>query len=144
MSRVGKETQKKIDAIAPLTIKVGARDAKSGIIGDPRNCAIARALKRQGVAQNVAVGASIVYVERADGVWVRYQLKSEDKKMIQAFDQLRYFRPGTYELQPPAPSKRIGARRGKPSGSNTRGTGKSVQATRKTPTRVVCTPTIGG
>lgn len=123
MNRNGKPVR---DAEAPLILNIRPRDVKNAVSGDPRNCAIAQCIKRHEHEVLVSVGATVVLVE-SEECTTRYVLRNEDRKMIHAFDQVRYFRPGEIVLLPPPPKRRIGARRGTPPGSNRR-TGRARTA----------------
>ena len=106
-----------IDGSEEFRVRVMPKDIRRATPREPSSCAIAQGLLRSKEVQSVRVGACYVYVEFKDRV-ERYELSTEDKKKVRAFDKAIYFEPSTYYLQPP--KKKLGARRGESPGSNVR------------------------
>lgn len=102
--------KKVVDATSPLRIKVTPRDAKLGANKDPGACAAARAAKREVpncISARVHLGR--VYIEEKNR-WIRYKTPDSLRSEIIAFDRGGEFDPGEYELLPPSPADRLGAR----------------------------------
>ena len=109
---------RKRDASKPRRYKIIRDDLVHANPGEPTSCALARSIERHG--QKPAVGAGVVWIEEADGTRVRYILSPKDQAIIRAFDDSSIFPTVTVTLLPPAPSQRLGARRGEAHGSDRR------------------------
>ena len=143
MQRGGKTM---VDAKRKLGVLIIAEDVDSAEPTDPGHCAVAQSLRRREGIESVSVGASMVYVIRTanPNIIERYAISPNDRAMIREFDKQGLF-PCGYKviLQPPPPTRKLGARAGKRSGTEKR-TGKRKNAvhrvSRSTPTRHVAAP----
>ena len=116
MRRNGLEVR---DATAPLTVKVTQKDIDQAVQRDPETCAVARGCKRMKDVIDVRIGATTAFVDRGNYI-ERFVIDPDDRKRLAVFDRDGYFAPGTYRLLPPPEERKIGARAGQKSGSNTR------------------------
>lgn len=109
------------DAHKNLKVRVTNKNVNEGIQCDACNCAIAMGVKEKPGLDYVRIGAGVAFVgNKNDDYLLRYTLKNTDRRMAKAFDVAKVFLPGTYTLQAPVGSKKIGARSGSKSGSQTR------------------------
>lgn len=86
-----------LDAAKPLEIEVKTCDIKNSKSCHPRDCAIARALVREGFVE-AFVFRSTVWVADGKGHLVRYGLPASLQKEVVAFDRGAKFMPGDYYL----------------------------------------------
>lgn len=111
-----------VDAVAPLTVKIGSRDRTGAEIRNPERCVVARAVRRtlNGDIVGVKIGAQKAYVEYGDRV-VRYQVPKETREMVRAYDAAGFYPTGvTARLVPVPPTHRLGTQN-KPSGKKSKG-----------------------
>ena len=106
-------------------MEVTENDVKHSAKKDLNGCAMAVAAKRQFHATGMIVSPSVAYVVKHDKA-IRFQLPTSVQKEIVSFDRGGGFASGTYQLNYPKKSQRIGARaeRGLSSGSREPNKGK--------------------
>lgn len=76
------------DAKHPLHFPVKRVDQKKGIVGDPKRCMLARALKRvMPEATAIFVFRTRAYIPTRDGELIRYDLTDHTKRVIRRFDE---------------------------------------------------------
>ena len=109
------EVTKVTDADKPLHVTVTAGDNKSSQVRNHNACAMAVACKRQEKCDGVIVAVGVAYTIKGQEA-VRYVLPPSVSREVVSFDRKAGFVPGEYQLSVPA--KRIGARTGKESESN--------------------------
>ena len=101
--------KKVVDARKPLLLEITSRDVANSSRKDPNNCAAAVACKRQEHVKDVRVHLSHTYVDVGDK-FIRYVTPNRMRTEIVAFDRGVQFEPGQYNLRPPQPSHKLGAR----------------------------------
>lgn len=104
--------KKVVDATKSIEIKISKADTIKGASKDPGACAAARAAKRLPNCISARVHLGRVYIEHKDK-WVRYKTGDALRSEVIVFDRGGSFEPGTYQINPPAPSDREDYRRSK-------------------------------
>lgn len=97
------------DAGESVVVDVNTRDCSTGIKSSPGECAMAKAVKRQFHAEGAVIGLSVSYVIK-DGKALRFKTPQSVQREIVSFDRNQDFAPGTYQLNRPAPSERMGTK----------------------------------
>jgi hypothetical protein len=97
------------DADDNAIVEVTNSDVKNSAKKDLNGCAMAVAAKRQFHATGMIVAPSVAYVVKHNKA-IRFQLPPSVQKEIVSFDRGGGFAEGTYQLNYPKPSQRIGAR----------------------------------
>jgi hypothetical protein len=97
------------DADDNAIVEVTANDVKHSAKKDINGCAMAIAAKRQFHATGMIVAPSVAYVVKHDKA-IRFQLPQSVQKEIVSFDRGGGFAEGTYQLNYPKKSQRLGAR----------------------------------
>lgn len=115
------QVRKVVDARERASVQITRGDCGRGArIGNPGECAMARACKRQYGADGAIIGLARSYIIQGDKA-TRYDTPNSVGREITSFDRRAGFTPGTYHLAAVAPSGRFGVRpgrpRGKPNGS---------------------------
>lgn len=100
------------DADDNAVVEVTTTDVKNSAKKDLNGCAMAVAAKRQFHATGMIVAPSVAYVIKHDKA-IRFQLPTSVQKEIVSFDRGGGFASGTYQLNYPKKSQRIGARQGR-------------------------------
>lgn len=98
------------DADDNAIVEVTRDDVKNSAKKDLNGCAMAVAAKRQFHATGMIVSPSVAYIVKHDKA-IRFQLPTSVQKEIVSFDRGAGFAEGTYQLNYPKKSQRIGARR---------------------------------
>jgi hypothetical protein len=104
--------RKTVDATESLMFVIGAVHVANAICSDTNNCVVAQAVESAvGKEADVEVGATVVKVYTDDKVH-RYTTPLRLRKAIKHYDQTgKWSLPvGTYKLNPPSPTTRLGAR----------------------------------
>ena len=96
------------DADEPVSFTVTKSDVTRGASKKATSCAAARALCREGHAQEARIHASRAYIKKG-GKWLRFGVTSAMRSEIIAFDRGGEFAPGTYTLTPVQPTMRLDA-----------------------------------
>jgi len=104
-----------IDAVKPVKVIVRENDNVTGKKGQPTECAMARAMKREFDADGVIIGLSRSYIIKGKKA-TRYQTPDSVARELVSFDRHQDFAPGVYSLSPISPSSH------KPSGTPSSGT----------------------
>ena len=115
------------DADKPVSFTVTKTDVKGGASKKATSCAAARALCREGHAEEARVHASRAYIKKG-GKWLRFGVPPAMRNEIIAFDRGGEFAPGTYTLAPLHPAARLDA----PTPKRYAETGKKPSAGRRT------------
>lgn len=108
-----------IDSGQAVQVKVQARDCTDGKKGQPSECALARATRRDYQADGVVIGMSYSYIIRGKKA-IRFTTPETVKREITSFDRHSDFAPGDYHLAPVSPSQRLGEKRPKKPHSGSR------------------------
>jgi hypothetical protein len=95
------------DADKPVEVSVESKDCKNGKKFDPTECALARAAKRELLADGVIIGMSSSYIIKGN-IAIRFQTPESVSREIVSFDRNQDFAPGEYYLTPKAPTARLG------------------------------------
>ena len=88
-----------IDSSRALRFKIEDRDIRGSHPLSPKDCAIARALRRKG-SRYVLVFRCTVWVDDGKGHFVRYGLPPRLQREVHTYDRSRTFEPGRYHLAP--------------------------------------------
>lgn len=111
------------DARRPVIVDVTQNDNKIANIKSHRTCAMAVACKRAFKADGVLIGLTTSYIIIGK-VAHRYKHADTVSREITSFDRRAGFDIGRYQLSPPSPSNRLGARvpinPDRPSGKHTK------------------------
>jgi len=97
-----------VDASEPIQIEVNKKDCDEAKAKDPTNCALARAVKRSYKADAAIIGISSSYVITGDKA-IRFDTPASVQREIVTFDRHHSFEPGEYNLNPKAPTARLGS-----------------------------------
>lgn len=100
------------DAKRPIKLIVNKNDVDKADIKEPKDCAVARACRRELHAKEVRVHLSRIYIKTNEGNWTRYFTPRALRTEIVAFDRGGTFGTGEYQLTVPTPSHKLGKRRG--------------------------------
>lgn len=100
------------DAKQALMIYVAPSDVAKGKAKIARECALAKACKRQLRADGVIVNLSVVYVIKGQ-VATRYRPTEAISREIVSFDRNNTFSPGSYQISPFSPALTLNKLRGK-------------------------------
>jgi len=100
-----------------VEVTVNRKDCKTGKKKDPNECAMARAFKREMHVNGAIIGLTNSYLIKGDKA-IRFATPESVKREIISFDRHQDFNPGEYILVPPPPSKRLGTKKHKRSGSH--------------------------
>lgn len=101
------EVTRVVDATVPVEVNVTGRDCGKGKKGDPSSCALARACKRELLAEGAIIGINTSYLISGKRA-VRFQTGAGIAREIVSFDRSGDFAPGEYRLMPHKPSSRLG------------------------------------
>jgi hypothetical protein len=115
-----------IDSRKNIVIEVSPQDCKAAE-GNPKNCALARAVKREYKGKGVLAAYFLrtsAWLEYDDKL-VRYDLPTSVQKEIASFDRGAGFAPGKYSLSKVPPSSRLNARSKAP-GKHGRGKKRAI------------------
>lgn len=104
------------DADDSIEITVTKHDDQISTKKSPIRCAMAIALKRELHLDGVIMSIGVAYAIKGDRA-VRYHVPKRTAREVIAFDRGGYFAPGTYKLNKPHRSARLGAKQGGPSES---------------------------
>lgn len=107
IQRVLPEVTSVMDAKKNISIHVEWNDVEEARMGDPENCAIAQACKRELRADHVLVSKSIAYIIKGNKA-TRYWVPTETQRQIAKFDAMESFEPAEYRLYTPYTSQRLG------------------------------------
>lgn len=108
-----------IDSGQAVQVKVQSRDCTEGKKGQPSECALARATRRDYQADGVVIGMSFSYIIRGSKA-IRFMTPATVSREITSFDRHSDFAPGDYHLAPVSPSQRLGMKRNKKPHSGSR------------------------
>src|SRR5687768_1377829 len=98
-----------VDSDESVEISVIQEDcSRSARRKDPKDCAMARALRRQGRADCAIVGLSVSYVIHGNKA-VRYDTPASVGRELVSFDRNHDLAPGKYRLSRISPGRRLGA-----------------------------------
>lgn len=97
-----------VDSRKPLIVDLRKSDITEATQKNSKDCAFARACKKQKGVRAAYFFRSTAYLEFDDRL-VRYLLPTSVQKEIVSFDRSKVMAPGTYQLTPPAKSTRMGA-----------------------------------
>jgi hypothetical protein len=111
--------KKVVDATANAAVAVEQQDCQGGEQLQPDECALARAIKREGRGDGAIVGLSYSYVVSGRTA-TRYRTPETVGREITSFDRHGDFAPGNYLLSAPSPSQRLGSRPGRAKGKRTK------------------------
>lgn len=122
------------DATRNKRVRVTNKNINESVQCDACNCAIALGAKDSKDVDYVRIGAGVALIGNKDDSYLtRYILDNTTSWYAKAFDIAslekgqKVFLPGLYTLIAPKGSKKIGARAGRPSGTNVRnGKARSV------------------
>ena len=95
------------DADEPITVEVTAKDAKESHRKDSTECAFAVACKREFNLQGVIIARSIAYLVKTR-IATRYMVPTSVSREIVSFDRGAEFATGTYKLDVPSKTQRLG------------------------------------
>lgn len=95
-----------IDAKQPVNIEVKKSDCKEAEPLNPRECALAKASKRQFHADGAVIGISSSYIIKGTKA-IRFKTTMPIQREIVSFDRHSDFEPGSYRLIPQSPSLRL-------------------------------------
>jgi hypothetical protein len=101
------EVTKVVDARKNLEIEVTESDCKYAQRKNAKDCAMARATKRQ--YDGAIISSSSAYVIKGDTA-TRYKVPESLAREIVTFDRHNAFEPGDYHLKAPSPRERLGQR----------------------------------
>ena len=107
------------DSDEPVFGTVTARDIMHGILKDPKQCPLARAIGRATKADGVLVYFNVTYVIKKRTGW-RYTNPPTSRQEILCFDRRSQFMPGVYRISAVSPSQRFDYERPKRRGSGKR------------------------
>jgi hypothetical protein len=117
-----------VDADDSLSLVVTARDIKLAKAANSKECALARACKRELHVKAAYLLRTVAWLEYPDKM-VRYRLPQSVQKEIVSFDRSKMMSTGEYTLAPVAPMKRGKGRaraRSKVTGKRLLGRGKAA------------------
>ena len=101
-----------IDATKSITLNITNNDCTLASRKDHANCVISRACMKS-TGSDALVYVSRVYIKQDyQDVWVRYIVRNSLRTQVVAFDQGGDFSPGTYVLDAPPLTKKLGSRGG--------------------------------
>jgi hypothetical protein len=118
------DVTKVADAKRPLTINLRPSDSKSARAKKHDACAMAVACVRQCKVDGAIVSTNAAYLIEGKKA-TRYTVPPAVGREIVAFDRGAGFAPGTYTLNVPSPSAKLGQTRG---GARSTRTGRQVKA----------------
>ena len=93
-----------VDAQKPLTVNVTARDIKLAKAKNSKECALARAVKRQYSCKAAYFLRTTAWLEYPNKM-VRYRLPQSVQKEIVSFDRSKMMSTGEYRLTTPEPQQ---------------------------------------
>lgn len=97
-----------VDANEELELTITERDCQLGKTKSSRECAAARALRRECKAEKAFVHFSRAYVLK-EGKWLRFNVPPALRSEVVAFDRGGEFAPGDYVLKKVQPTVRLDA-----------------------------------
>lgn len=112
--------KKVVNARQRVTLRISAKDARTGASKDPGACAAAKAAMREipnCTMARIHLGRAYLFDNKTD-TWKRYKTTDALRSEIIAFDRGGKFEPGTYDLRPLSPSDLEPKPRKKPGSSN--------------------------
>jgi hypothetical protein len=113
------------DARSDMRVEVTKKDEAVSHKKDHNNCAMAVACKRKMHLDGVIVARTTMYLVKGNNA-IRYKLSEAASREVVSFDRGGGFAPGTYLVNAPSPSIRLGAKAGGHSRDN-KGNGKPKQ-----------------
>lgn len=96
-----------IDAKKSIQVHVEGRDCKNAEPLNPRECAMARAAKREYKVDAAVIGISSSYIIKGNKA-TRFKTPNTVQREIVSFDRHSDFEPGEYHLAVHSPSLRLG------------------------------------
>lgn len=109
------------DATKAVLITVTDEDADGAKPKDPRQCALARACNRDGLADGALIGLGISWLIKGT-IATRYKTSGGVGREIVSFDRHHDFAAGKdYRLSPISPANRMGIQRGESGSGNGHG-----------------------
>lgn len=96
----------------PVEFIVRDADIAAAAQADNHHCVVAQSLARRDEILSLTIGTQVVMLEYADCV-LRGFHGGKLKKQVRSFDKTGQFVPGTYVVNPPSPSKRLGKQKEK-------------------------------
>lgn len=106
------------DADEGLLINVTEGDNTNSTPDDPENCAMAKAVKREKVADGAIIGIAYSWLIKGTKA-VRYKTSEAVGREITSFDRHHDFATGqNYRLSPISPASRLGVRQREPGPHN--------------------------
>src|SRR5215471_11970076 len=97
------------DATEEVNISVQEKDCKVASKGDPTECALAKAAKREFKADHVIIGIGTSYLIKGKQA-VRFDTPHSVSREIISFDRHGDFASGDYYLKPKSKGKRLHSR----------------------------------
>lgn len=95
------------DASKDVTVEVTKADNQNGMVKSHKTCAMAVCVKRTLKADGVIIAVRTAYVVYGDKA-VRYRLPESIAREIVSFDRKAGFAVGTYKLNAPCKSEKLG------------------------------------
>lgn len=99
-----------IDAKHPILVHVQPKDCKESQPLNSRECAMAKAAKREYKADAVVIAMATSYIIKGNKA-TRFSTPLAVQKELVSFDRHSDFEPGEYRLIPKTPSSRLGVKR---------------------------------
>ena len=99
-----------IDAKHAVDVHVKDTDCKSAEPLNPRECALARAAKREFKVDAAVIGLSSSYLIKGKKA-IRFNTPDSVQREIVSFDRHSDFQPGVYHLPPKPPSNSFGVKK---------------------------------
>ena len=96
-----------IDAKMPISVHVKDSDCKNAEPLNPKECAMARAAKREYKVDAAVIGISTSYIIKGNKA-TRFETPESVRREIVSFDRHSDFEPVDYYLTPKSPSTRLG------------------------------------
>ena len=100
-----------VDADGSVEVHVGKKDCDTAEPLNSRECALARAAKREFKVDAAVIGISTSYLIKGTKA-IRFNTPPSVAREIVSFDRHSDFQPGTYKLHPKPPTMRLGHRPG--------------------------------
>lgn len=101
------QVEEVVDSKKSVEVVVEQADCTQGVKGEPTECALARAAKREFAADGMVIGMSYSYIIKGT-VAYRFVTSNAVGREITSFDRHQDFAPGTYILGKVSPSNRLG------------------------------------
>lgn len=115
------QVTKVVDANKSIAISVSEADSKAGRKKDVANCALAKACKRQHIAEGAIIGLSVSYLINGTTA-TRYKTGQAVSREITSFDRHQDFYPGSnYSLCAVSKQERLGAQKHRGGKANGKG-----------------------